>query len=642
MVRKIQSEVLGNQSERRGVESEGERERRAKTMAMLGMNIIVILMVVMLLLISLVIFLACKPWRYLSRVASTFKVGDLQRPLISDDGNLIQGQTSEVTREYDIEGACYQNEGLLHSSLTEGRVYKQRLPSSSPHLTQGESFGLQVISEPSDNGSVGETLKHPFDKGTQAELQTYDWQNNRSQNLQHDLEKARLTDLPPRVVKDQSNFFIFYFPRVCNNTTSIHFCSELCKTYNIFCVRSAGSWLCLEVTAGPAIGLQHAVHSASTSKLPVNLGRISPADLVLKDLEISGKHAQITWNSTKLKWELVDIGSLNGTLLNSRSVSHPDSRSRRWGNPVELASEDIITLGTTTKIYVQISSQNEFQIPFRIGVASDPMAARRGGRKLPMEDVCHYKWPLPGANKFGLFCICDGHGGAGAAQSASKIIPEVLANILSDSLTKEKVLSQRDASDILREVLAKTEARLDDYLYEGCTATVLLVWKDDEENFFAQCANLGDSACVINLDGRYIQMTEDHRVASLSEKKRFQEAGLSMRDGDTRIFGINLARMLGDKFPKEQDVRFSAEPYISAPLRIDQSNKDAFAILASDGLWDVVSPKKAVQLVLQMRQEEGGTENSAEKIANGLLDEARAMRTKDNTSIVYLDFDTSL
>lgn len=85
----------------------------------------------------------------------------------------------------------------------------------------------------------------------------------------------------------------------------------------------------------------------------------------------------------------------------------------------------------------------------------------------------------------------------------------------------------------------------------------------------------------------------------------------------------------------------------------------------------MVSPKKAVQLVLQvktfskssrhllclktsiscdvyvlkqwqMREKERGTENIAEKIANGLLNEARAMRTKDNTSIVYLGFDTSL
>lgn len=29
----------------------------------------------------------------------------------------------------------------------------------------------------------------------------------------------------------------------------------------------------------------------------MNLGRVSPADMVLKDSEVSGKHAQITWNS---------------------------------------------------------------------------------------------------------------------------------------------------------------------------------------------------------------------------------------------------------------------------------------------------------------------------------------------------------
>jgi protein phosphatase len=47
-------------------------------------------------------------------------------------------------------------------------------------------------------------------------------------------------------------------------------------------------------------------------------------------------------------------------------------------------------------------------------------------------------------------------------------------------------------------------------------------------------------------------------------------------------------------------------------------------------------------MLWQMRDKERGRESSAEKIANGLLNEARAMRTKDNTSIIYLDFDTSL
>ena len=149
-------------------------------------------------------------------------------------------------------------------------------------------------------------------------MQTYDWQNNRNENLQYNLEKDRLINLSPRLVEDQSNFLFFCLPRVCN-TTSIHFLNYLCKTYIIFCVRSAGSWLFLEVIGGPAIGLQHAVNSTSSSKLPVKLGRVSPSDLALKDSEVSGKHAQITWNSTVRSYVDLFIRLLHAT---SYTVRH--------------------------------------------------------------------------------------------------------------------------------------------------------------------------------------------------------------------------------------------------------------------------------------------------------------------------------
>jgi protein phosphatase len=53
-----------------------------------------------------------------------------------------------------------------------------------------------------------------------------------------------------------------------------------------------------------------------------------------------------------LKWELVDMGSLNGTFLNSQAVHHPSAGSRHWGEPAELAHGDIITLGTSSKLSV--------------------------------------------------------------------------------------------------------------------------------------------------------------------------------------------------------------------------------------------------------------------------------------------------
>ncbi|KAF2285369.1 hypothetical protein GH714_003256 [Hevea brasiliensis] len=472
-------------------------------------------------------------------------VGDLDRPLVSDGV-----ESNESARNYDLEGAY-------------------------------------VVSEPTEDVSVGQTLKRIFPTEHPAEVQTQVRQENQSSLLGSSLENDAFQEFVPKVITDQ---------RSC---------------------------LSLEVISGPSRGLLCSIQSTSSSRLPLTLGRVS-CDLLLKDSEVSGKHAMINWNIDKKKWELVDMGSLNGTLLNSQPINHPDSGSRHCSDPVELTNGDIITVGKTSNIYVHVTSKSENKTPFGVGLASDPMALRRGGKKLAMEDVCYYQWPLPGIDKFGVFGICDGHGGVAAANSASKMLPEKVASILSDSLTRERVLLQCDASEVLRVAFSQTEASMNND-YEGCTATVLLVWADGDENFFAQCANLGDSACVMNVDGKQIKMTEDHRVTSYSEKLRIGEIE-PLKDGDTRLCGLNLARMLGDKFLKRQDARFSSEPYISEAVHIHRASS-TFALLASDGFWDVICVRKAVQLVLQTRERYSTDgENSAEKLAGQIARAATIFR----------------
>uniref|UniRef100_A0A0D9WWT0 protein-serine/threonine phosphatase n=1 Tax=Leersia perrieri TaxID=77586 RepID=A0A0D9WWT0_9ORYZ len=384
----------------------------------------------------------------------------------------------------------------------------------------------------------------------------------------------------------------------------------------------------VEVIAGPSHGITCSRQSTSPT-VPITLGRVPPSDLVLKDSEVSGKHARINWNAKTSKWEIVDMGSLNGTFLNSRAVHHPNVGSRHWGEPAELADGDIITLGTSSKLSVQISLQNE-RVPAGIGMASDPMVGRRSGKKLVMEDISFCQYPLQGIEQFGLFGIFDGHGGDGAAKSVSKILPENVATLLSHHETKEKVLSCSDASDVLRYAFSMTEAAID-HEYEGCTATALLIWFDQNKDCFAQCANLGDSACVMSVNGKIIEMTEDHRVASATERARIARTGQALKAGEVRLNGLNLARMFGDKFLKEQDSRFSSEPYVSQAVRITKACT-AFSVIASDGLWDVINTKRAVQLVVEGRERNNGDGASADKVANRILSEARNLRTKDNTS----------
>ncbi|KAL5995941.1 hypothetical protein ACLOJK_026014 [Asimina triloba] len=160
----------------------------------------------------------------------------------------------------------------------------------------------------------------------------------------------------------------------------------------------------------------------------------------------------------KLKWELVDMGSLNGTLLNSHVIRHPEMAQRNWSEPFELTNGDVITLGTTSK--VQITWHDRRSIRFGVGMASDAMSLRRGGKKLPMEDVCYYQWPFPEIDQFGLFGIFDGHGGVAAAKSASKTLPKMVADMLSVSERRERVVSLSDASEILRDAFFQAETTM--------------------------------------------------------------------------------------------------------------------------------------------------------------------------------------
>lgn len=48
------------------------------------------------------------------------------------------------------------------------------------------------------------------------------------------------------------------------------------------------------------------------------------------------------------------MGSLNGTILNSEPINHPDAGNRHWGEPAVIVSGDVITLGTASKVYVSL------------------------------------------------------------------------------------------------------------------------------------------------------------------------------------------------------------------------------------------------------------------------------------------------
>lgn len=74
------------------------------------------------------------------------------------------------------------------------------------------------------------------------------------------------------------------------------------------------------------------------------------------------------------------------------------------------------------------------------------------------------------------------------------------------------------------------------------------------------------------------------------------DIGIRMKTNHNRLYGLNLSRCLGDKFLKNEDLGLSAEPFVSPTLRFEPGQRGV-ALIASDGLWDVMEPPAAMQVI---------------------------------------------
>ena len=89
-------------------------------------------------------------------------------------------------------------------------------------------------------------------------------------------------------------------------------------------------------------------------------------------------------------------------------------------------------------------------------------------------------------------------------------------------------------------------------------------------------------------------MTVDHRPTLPSEIERLKAMGVELNPGQTRLNGLAVSRALGDHFPKSVECGIVATPDVSQPIALTSNH--ALLIVASDGVWDVISPQRAYEI----------------------------------------------
>ncbi|RNC31015.1 putative protein phosphatase 2C, partial [Trypanosoma cruzi] len=170
----------------------------------------------------------------------------------------------------------------------------------------------------------------------------------------------------------------------------------------------------------------------------------------------------------------------------------------------------------------------------------------------------------------------------------------------------------------------------------GCAAIVLFIKEDD-----LYCGNAGDSRCVLCRDGEPLPLSNDHKPFLPTELARIERAGGYV--WNRRVNGaLALSRAIGDfVFKCNMQVSWDQQAVTSAPeVRFIRLNRDhdEFAVIACDGIWDVLNNDQVVEFVRHRIQ----SRIPLEKIAEELLERCLSPRPFgvgcDNMSVVILQF----
>lgn len=238
------------------------------------------------------------------------------------------------------------------------------------------------------------------------------------------------------------------------------------------------------------------------------------------------------------------------------------------------------------------------------------------GKRASMEDYFETKISEVGGQMVAFFGVFDGHGGPRTA--------EYLKNNLFNNLCNHPDFI-KDTKSAIVEAFKQTDAN---YLSEekgqqkdaGSTASTALLVGDR-----LLVANVGDSRVVACRDGSALPLSIDHKPDRSDERQRIEDAGgFVIWAGTWRVGGVlAVSRAFGDKLLKQ---------FVTAEPEIMEQEIDGvdFIIIASDGLWNVISNKDAVSLVQDMKDTEAASRR--------LTEEAFARGSSDNITCLVVRF----
>ncbi|KAD6454745.1 hypothetical protein E3N88_09451 [Mikania micrantha] len=235
-----------------------------------------------------------------------------------------------------------------------------------------------------------------------------------------------------------------------------------------------------------------------------------------------------------------------------------------------------------------------------------------------------------------FFGVYDGHGGSQVAKFCAERMHEVIAEEWNQEANDEFKWQQRWEA-----VMSSGFERTDNEVITEAAAPEI-VGSTAVTVVLSRCqiivSNCGDSRAVLCRGTETIPLTVDQKPDREDELLRIEEQdGKVINWNGARVFGVlAMSRAIGDRYLRPWIIPV---PEISFTTRTDE---DECLIIASDGLWDVMSNNEVGELARRIlrrrrRYAAAGEVTAAQTVADSLTEIAVGRNSSDNISVIVVD-----
>ena len=261
--------------------------------------------------------------------------------------------------------------------------------------------------------------------------------------------------------------------------------------------------------------------------------------------------------------------------------------------------------------------------------------------------------------------VFDGHGGAAVSRYLRQNLYAAVQAALPTSASAVEAGTQEKQGESLNsastddlviasavcaafEKIDNEVLQIGHWSFQGSTGCAVVIHKNVDGTRTIISGNVGDSRAILGQHKQAIDLTRDHKPNDEIERSRILELGgtvdwcgqvdrLGQPVEHTGVYRINgnlaLSRSIGDR---------SERPWVSSEveikLRTIEDDVDSFVLLATDGLFDVMTSQEVVSFVHQVL-DSTPTEHQDESrrnIAKAVTEEALRRGSGDNVTVLVI------